>query len=113
MAKTYADLLAPRIASLRETYEANMALSPRNDLNLAFMTTVHMGWLLDEAERSVAARRAIKRACEIIETADARLLATDGPCGGLPPNMSLDEWRELYVTLDEWRNTPNKPDGAA
>lgn len=49
-------------------------------------------------------RSAINRACEIIETADARLLATDGPCGGLPPDMSLAEWRELYTVLDKARH---------
>jgi 3-deoxy-D-arabino-heptulosonate 7-phosphate (DAHP) synthase len=48
-------------------------------------------------------RAAISRACDIIEAADARLLALDGPCGGLPPVMSLDEWRTLYVTLDNAR----------
>lgn len=43
--------------------------------------------------------RLIEDACEIIETADERLLAVDGPCGGLPPDMSLKEWRDLYVKL--------------
>jgi hypothetical protein len=34
---------------------------------------------------------------------DARLLALDGPCGGLPPDMKLDEWVELYRTLNAVR----------
>lgn len=47
--------------------------------------------------------KAIDQACAIIERADARLLATDGPCGGLPPDMTLAEWKELYSTLDKAR----------
>jgi hypothetical protein len=46
---------------------------------------------------------AINRACEIIEVADARNLANDGPAGGFPPQMTLKEWRTLYVTLDNAR----------
>jgi hypothetical protein len=46
---------------------------------------------------------AINRACEIIEVADARNLANDGPAGGFPPQMTLKEWRTLYVTLDRAR----------
>lgn len=46
---------------------------------------------------------AINKACGIIERADARLLAMDGPCGNSAPDMTLAEWRELYVTLDNAR----------
>lgn len=49
-------------------------------------------------------RAAIVAACRIIETADARNLANDGPAGGFPPQMGLKEWRTLYVTLDKARN---------
>jgi hypothetical protein len=44
---------------------------------------------------------AIHEACDIIETADARNLATDGPASGSPPQMSLTEWRRLYVVLED------------
>lgn len=44
-------------------------------------------------------RLAIATACDMIETADARNLANDGPAGGCPPQMSLREWQVLYKTL--------------
>ena len=44
-------------------------------------------------------RLAIATACDMIETADARNLANDGPAGGVPPQMSLREWAVLYKTL--------------
>lgn len=47
---------------------------------------------------------AINRAAQIIELADERNLANDGPAGGFPPQMTLAEWRDLYVTLDNARN---------
>lgn len=47
--------------------------------------------------------KAINAACAIIETGDQRLLAGDGPAGGQPPDLSLAEWRKLYVTLDKAR----------
>jgi hypothetical protein len=47
--------------------------------------------------------RAINRACEIIEMGDQRLMAADGDCGNLPPDLTLTEWRELYRTLDRAR----------
>lgn len=46
---------------------------------------------------------AIDKACRIIETGDERLLQSDGPAGGQPPELTLAEWRELYVTLDQAR----------
>lgn len=46
---------------------------------------------------------ALREACEIIELGDQRLLAGDGPAGGQPPELSLSEWRKLYVTLDNAR----------
>ena len=49
-------------------------------------------------------RRAIDRACFIIETGDQRLLAADGPAGNQPPDLRLDEWRELYRILDSTRH---------
>lgn len=56
--------------------------------------------LLAEVERL---QSAIQSACEIIELGDQRLLASDGPAGGQPPDLSLAEWRTLYVTLDRAR----------
>lgn len=47
--------------------------------------------------------KAINQACEIIEIADSRLLADDGPAGGQAPDMSLREWIKLYAILDEVR----------
>lgn len=45
----------------------------------------------------------LDRAIEIIETGDQRLLASDGPAGGRPPDITLAEWRELYETLVDAR----------
>lgn len=56
------------------------------------------------AEREAYLRRAIQRACEIIEMGDQRLLAQDGPCGNQPPQLSLAEWRDLYRILDSTRH---------
>jgi hypothetical protein len=42
---------------------------------------------------------ALERACGIIETGNRRLMASDGPAGGQPPDISLREWRTMYVTL--------------
>lgn len=57
----------------------------------------------DLAGLLLASRAAITKACGIIELGDERLLASDGPAGGQPPDLNLQEWRELYVTLDEAR----------
>lgn len=57
-----------------------------------------------EAAAPSALLTAINRACAIIEMGDQRLMAADGPCGNQPPSLTLDEWRELYVTLDEARS---------
>ncbi len=46
---------------------------------------------------------AINKACAIIETGDQRLMASDGPINNQPPDISLTEWREMYVTLDTAR----------
>lgn len=46
---------------------------------------------------------AINEACAIIELGDQRLLAGDGPAGGRPPEISLEEWRRMYVVLDRAR----------
>lgn len=54
--------------------------------------------------RVKALQKAIRTACEIIETGDQRLLANDGPCGGQPPDISLDEWRRMYRVLNATRN---------
>ena len=34
---------------------------------------------------------------EIIEEGDRRLQFRDGECGGLPPEITLDEWRKMYL----------------
>lgn len=43
--------------------------------------------------------KALRRCVDIIELGDQRLLASDGPAGGQPPDITLAEWRELYVKL--------------
>lgn len=48
--------------------------------------------------------KAINIACEIIELGDERLLASDGPAGGQPPDLTLAEWGTLYATLNGARN---------
>lgn len=53
---------------------------------------------------------AINAACEIIEIADSKNLANDGPAGGFPPQMDLREWRKLYVTLDVARRSHATPE---
>lgn len=46
---------------------------------------------------------AVNRACDIIERGDRRLLASDGPAGNQPPDISLAEWRTLYRVLNTAR----------
>jgi hypothetical protein len=57
----------------------------------------------DGAREAERLRAAINTACAIIELGDQRLLASDGDAGGQPPELSLAEWRTLYVTLDSAR----------
>lgn len=53
--------------------------------------------------RIAALTKAIDEACGIIEVGDQRLLVSDGPAGGQPPELSLAEWRKLYTVLDRAR----------
>lgn len=55
----------------------------------------------------VGLRAALNAACGIIEIGDQRLLASDGPVNGRPPELSLAEWRKLYRTLDTARSKPS------
>lgn len=41
----------------------------------------------------------IRSAVELIELGDQRLLAADGPAGKQAPDLSLAEWRKLYLLL--------------
>jgi hypothetical protein len=52
---------------------------------------------------------AVNEACAIIELGDQRLLASDGDAGGQPPDLSLAEWRKLYVTLERVRGLTASP----
>ena len=62
------------------------------------------GRQLHRARKRVAAlTTAINEACEIIELGDQRLLAADGPAGGKPPDISLEEWKRMYRILDKAR----------
>lgn len=54
---------------------------------------------------------AIQEACGIIELGDQRLLASDGPAGNQPPDLSLAEWRRLYGILDGARKPVNESAG--
>lgn len=59
---------------------------------------------IDSLERKLTlAVKAIGTACGIIELGDQRLLANDGPAGGQPPAISLNEWKQLYRALDKAR----------
>lgn len=58
----------------------------------------------DEYKRKLDALvTAVDTACQLIELGDQRLLASDGPAGGQPPDLSLGEWRQLYKTLNRAR----------
>lgn len=46
---------------------------------------------------------AVNTAMGIIGLGDQRLLACDGPAGGQPPDISLAEWRRMYVSLEKGR----------
>jgi len=64
----------------------------------------------DAAKDAIYARTAIEDACRIIERGDERLLRLDGPCNNLPPDITLAEWRAMYVALDNarkrlWKST--------
>lgn len=59
--------------------------------------------------RIAALVKAIDEACGIIELGDQRLLASDGPAGGRPPEISLEEWRRMYVVLDRARKAGKTP----
>lgn len=72
----------------------------------------------EEQKLIVYARTAIEDVCRIIERGDERLLASDGPCGGQPPDIDLAEWRTLYVTLDNarkrlWKYAASPPSGGS
>lgn len=58
---------------------------------------------LESSSARDALLRAINQACAIIEMGDQRLLASDGPAGNQPPDLTLAEWCQLYTTLDDAR----------
>lgn len=55
------------------------------------------------------AKRLLDEAAGIIEVGDQRLLAYDGPAGNLPPDISLAEWRRLYVCIQDARKALGMP----
>ena len=81
------------------------------DLLRMCRTIVALRSLKDTAELSAVCERevgrqvkeALNKACGIIEVGDQRLLASDGPAGNQPPEISLSEWRTLYKTIDHAR----------
>ena len=38
----------------------------------------------------------LREIADIIEEGDRRLQVRDGACGGLPPEITLEEWRRMY-----------------
>ncbi len=58
---------------------------------------------LEAEKRITKLEEAIAEACGIIEVGDQRLLASDGPAGNQPPELSLREWRRLYRVLNATR----------
>jgi hypothetical protein len=76
---------------------------PYDDPNLlALINETRAAASAQPAAGSAAMRAAINAACAIIEMGDQRLLARDGDAYG-PPDLTLAEWRKLYVTLDKAR----------
>lgn len=65
-----------------------------------------MSRLVSLGEAYMNTRDAVLKACNIIERGDERLLASDGPAGGQPPDLSLEEWSTLYETLRAVRGMP-------
>lgn len=59
-------------------------------------------------KRVAELQKAIRIACGIIEVGDQRLLASDGPLNGQPPDISLAEWRRLYQVLNRTRSSTTK-----
>lgn len=57
-------------------------------------------WCLVERAEIRAIMLSIDEAKHIIETGDQRLLASDGPAGNQPPDISLDEWRAMYLQIE-------------
>lgn len=66
---------------------------------------VYTGWRVYEPIGADAARqvsqierleRRLAAIAELIEGGDQRLLAADGAVGGQPPQLTLDEWRQIY-----------------
>jgi 3-deoxy-D-arabino-heptulosonate 7-phosphate (DAHP) synthase len=55
--------------------------------------------------REIEASKRLERIAELIELGDRRLLVSDGPCGNQPPQLTLKEWREIYL-LATGENTP-------
>lgn len=47
----------------------------------------------------------VENALSIIELADNRALATDGPVGHVRDEMSDQEWRSLYLSLESARDS--------
>ena len=45
----------------------------------------------------------LERAIAIIEAADGRAAAADGPVGHVRDEMTDNEWRELYISLQKAR----------
>lgn len=62
-------------------------------------------WCLVERSEIRAILLSIDEAKHIIETGDQRLLASDGPVGNQPPDISLDEWRAMYLQIERAHKT--------
>jgi hypothetical protein len=67
------------------------------------MTCATCGADIARVPRTRSALAALDKAVGIIEVADARAEAADGPVGHVRDEMSDAEWRTLYVALHEAR----------
>jgi hypothetical protein len=76
-----------------------------SDVRVSASIMADLAWAVCRASRLDV----LDVACALIELGDQRLLASDGPAGGQPPDLSLEEWRTLYKMLDRARNGPLVP----
>lgn len=80
-----------------------LSINIQNAQFIASRSSTFARLVAEHESRATALLAAITKACGIIETGDERLLADDGPVGARPPDLSLAEWRQLYVILDDAR----------
>ena len=90
MWKRAGDVPTPQADEILERFDVTEPTLQRQIVLQAFLDRINL-------------EDAVNAACRIIEAADAVNLASDGPAGGLAPNMTFKEWKELYDVLDKAR----------